>query len=126
MDDKPNNLSEQIKIHGEAIQKSMGDISETARQAIADINAGFHEAQRRVDEMQRLAEFAAGKPPKGMANQHLGIVHSGEYVYKGINSVECSLMRKNLARLRRSLDGDITHSSESVDATITINIPKGG
>ena len=60
-----------------------------------------------------------------MDNQE-GIVHGKEYVYKGINSVECSLMRKNLARLKQLLDGDITRRSESADATITINIPKGG
>lgn len=106
MTDKSNNLSEQIKIHGKVIQKSMSDISETARQAIADINAGFDEAQRRIDEMQRLADFTESKSPKGMASQNLGIVHGKEYVFE-----------KSLER----------HRCIAIPlGTITINIPKGG
>lgn len=38
MDDKSNNLNEQLKIHGQAIQKSMSGISENAKKAIENVN----------------------------------------------------------------------------------------
>ena len=119
MSDKSEKLNEKLKIHGEAIQKSMSGVSETARQAIADINAGFDEAQRRVDEMQRLADFAKGKPPKGMAYEHLGIVHGSEFVispddYKAKRNV----LDKHFGseNVNRSIDNDS-------DLVVTINVP---
>lgn len=119
MSDKSEKLNEKLKIHGEAIQKSMSGVSETAKRAIANVNAGFDEAQRRIDEMQRLADFAAGKPPKGMANQHLGIVHGGEYV---ISAADYKVRRELLDKHYES--ENLTRSiNDDGDVKITINLP---
>lgn len=119
MSDKSNNLNEMLKTHGEAIQKSMNGISENAKKAIANVNAGLIEAQRRVDEMQRLADFAKGLPPKGMAYEHLGIVHGSEFVispddYKAKRNV----LDKHFGseNVNRSINDD-------GGVVITINIP---
>lgn len=119
MTDKSNNLSEQLKVHGRAIQRSLSGISDAGKQVIANINAGFDEAQRRVDEMQQLADFVEGKPPKGMAHEHLGIVHGGEYV---ISAADDKVRRELLDRhfgsenVNRSINDD-------GGVVITINIP---
>lgn len=119
MSDKSNNLSEQLKIHGQAIRRSMIGVSDTAKQAIADINAGFDEAQRRVEEMRRLADFVAGKPPKGMAYEHLGIVHGGEFVItKEKHQAKRDLLDRHYEgeRMTRSIDNE-------GDLVVTINVP---
>lgn len=119
MDDKSNNLNEQLKIHGQAIQKSMSVVSDTVKQAIADINAGFEEAQRRIEEMQRLADFVAGKPPSGIATQHIGIVHGGEYV---ISQADHKAKRE---LLDNHYEGKYVIRSMGVDddLVVTINVP---
>ncbi len=116
MDDKSNNLNEQLKIHGQAIQESIGGVSDTVKQAIADINAGFIEAQRRVDEMQRLADFVAGKPPSGIAIQHHSISHGGEYVISQADHKA----KRNL--LDNHHEGEYVIRSMGVDDDIVINI----
>lgn len=95
--------------------------SDKAKQAISNINAGFDEAQRRVDEAQRLADFVAGKPPKSMANQHHGIVHGCEYV---ISAADDKARRELLDRLYESenVTGSIGGGG---NVAITINTPKG-
>lgn len=107
------------------------NVSDKVKQAVANINAGFDEAERRIDEAQRLADFVAGKPPSNMAHQHLGIVHGnanvirtalerGEYI---ISKDEHKARRKFLDKhyesenLTRSIDSD-------GDVVITINVAK--
>lgn len=99
MDDKSNNLNEQLKIHGQAIQKSMSGVSDTVKQAIADINAG--------------------KPPSGIATQCIGIVHGGEYV---ISQADHKAKRE---LLDNHYEGKYVIRSMGVDddIVVAINVP---
>lgn len=96
-------------------------ISDKAKQAIDSINDAFDEAQHKVYEMRRLANFTEGKPPKSMVSQHLGIVHGSEFVMsRAEHRAKRDLLDKHYEseNVTRSIDDD-------GDVVITINIPKG-
>lgn len=57
-------------------------VSDRAKQAINNINDAFDEAQFMIDGAENWSRFAQGLPPKGMASQTLGIVHSSENIIK--------------------------------------------
>jgi len=65
----------------ELSDKVYPNVSDKAKQAIDNIKDAFDEAQLMIDSAEYWARFAEGKPPKGMATQHLGIVHGQEYVF---------------------------------------------
>lgn len=119
MTDKPNNLNEQLKMHGQAIQGSLTGISDAGKRAIANIDKGFNEAQRRIDEMQQLADYVAGTPNNGMNHQHLGIVHGSECVISAADDKTRSELLdgyyegENFTRLIND-DGEVV---------VTINVP---
>lgn len=95
------------------------NLSDEAKQAINNINTAFAELQTVIDGMQRRADFAQGKPPKGMAYEHLGIVHGSEYVItKDKHQAQHDLLDKNYEgnNLNQSI-------SDTCDLIVTINVP---
>ena len=119
MTDKPNNLNEQLKMHGQAIQGSLTGISDAGKRAIANIDKGFNEAQRRIDEMQQLADYVAGTPNNGMNHQHLGIVHGSEYV---ISEADYKARRKLLDKHYQS-EKFTRSTNDDGEVVVTINVP---
>lgn len=100
----------------ELSDKAYPHVSDKAKQALDNINACFDEADRRVESMQRLADFVAGRPPNGMAHEYLGIFHGGEFVMSPNNhKSRRDLLDRRCKGMNRSVVGDVV---------VTINMPK--